>query len=41
MRWREIPVAVEAVALYGWPAAAQTIRTLLICFGDGDTLLVR
>jgi endonuclease YncB( thermonuclease family) len=32
---------VAAVALCGWPAAAQTIRATVLSIGDGDTLRVQ
>ena len=32
---------MAAVALGGWPAAAQTIRATVLSIGDGDTLRVR
>ena len=41
MSWRKRLVAVAAVALCGWPAAAQTIRATVLSIGDGDTLRVQ
>ena len=41
MSWQKSLVAMAAVALGGWPAAAQTIRATVLSIGDGDTLRVQ